>query len=65
MTLSPWKWRKPTLRIPTFNELCRRSHKGFHTAYFAAAAVEGHGLYALTAGSLLALAILDFFLHFE
>lgn len=58
------KWL-PHFRIPSRNELLARSHKGFHTAYFALVYIEGHGLYAITGGLLFLLAVLDFFLHFE
>lgn len=50
---------------PTKAILYERAHKGFHTFYFAAVAVEGHGYYAIAGGSLFLLAVLDFFLHFE
>lgn len=50
---------------PTKTILYERAHKGFHTFYFAAVAVEGHGYYAIAGGSLFLLAVLDFFLHFE
>lgn len=36
-----------------------------HMAYFAAVAAEGHGLYAILAGCLFCLAVLNQIFHFE
>lgn len=59
------KITKASFRIPSRNELLAKSHKSFHTAYFAAVFVEGHGFYAATGGVLFLLAIVDFFLHYD
>lgn len=36
-----------------------------HIAYFAAVSIEGHGLYAILAGVLCVLSILNAIFHFE
>lgn len=52
-------------RVPHVDDFCRHATHGLHCSYFGAAALEGHGMYAIFAGALLVLGIADYFLHFE
>lgn len=49
----------------TWHQLLAEGHKGVHSLYFTAVAIEGHGFYATCGGVLAVLAVLNIFLKFE
>ena len=49
----------------TMKQLLAKGHRGIHSLYFLAVAIEGHGFYAMAGGVLAVLAVLNVFLHFE
>ena len=49
----------------TMHQLLAKGHRGIHSLYFMAVAIEGHGYYAMCGGVLAVLAVLNVFLHFE
>lgn len=57
---------KAHIRMPTKKCLYSRSHHVLHNIYFGAAFMEGHGIYAFTAGGLFVISVMNsLFLHFE
>lgn len=49
----------------TMHQLLAKGHRGIHSLYFMAVAVEGHGYYAMCGGVLAILSVLNVFLHFD
>lgn len=52
-------------KVPHYTDVARHTSHGIHVSYFGFAAIEGSGFYALAAGALCILGILNYFIHFE